>query len=99
MSLAHIMAMCFAPASRNTQERDAPSFVAMRSFHSLVTFLRLYAERGYRARFEAADADRFIRLFTVSVGSVVNPVKRGVNFRDQPALPRPGSQLDGPFGF
>jgi hypothetical protein len=52
----------------------------MRSFHSLVTFLRLYAERGYRARFEAADTDRLIRLFTVSVGSVVNPVKRGVNF-------------------
>ena len=55
-------------------------FVAMRSIHSFVTLLRLDTECGYRPSFEAADTYWLVGLFAVSVGSIVNPVKRGVNF-------------------
>ena len=75
------------------------SVVAMCPLHALVSLLRFDGQGGDWPSFEAADADRFVSLFAIAVGAVVDPVKRRVDLGDQPAFTRPSSELDGPFGF
>ncbi len=61
------------------------SVVAMCTLHALVSLLRFDGQGGDWPSFEAADADRFVSLFAIAVGSVVDPVKRRVDLGDQPA--------------
>jgi len=58
------------------------SVVPVGPLHTLVSFLRLDAQSGDRSSLEAADADRFVCLFAISVGTVVDPVKRRVDLGD-----------------
>ena len=48
-----------------------PSVVAVSAFHPLVPLLSLDAEGGDGPGFETANADRFVRLFAITVGAVV----------------------------
>ena len=57
-----------------------PSVVAVSAFHPLVPLLGFDAERGNGPGFETAKADRFIRLFAVTVGTVVYPMERRLDF-------------------
>ena len=51
--------------------RDRPSVVAVSAFHPLVPLLGFDAEGGDGPGFETANADRFVRLFAITVGAVV----------------------------
>ena len=75
------------------------SVVAVGPLHTLVSLLRLDAESGDRPGFETADANRFVRLFTVTVGTVVYSIERRVDLGNQLALARSGSKFDRPFGL
>src|SRR6266851_4674884 len=75
------------------------SVIAVCPLHALVALLRLYAERGDRPRFETANADRFVCLFTVTVGTVVYSIERRVDLGNQLAPARSGSKFDRAFGL
>jgi hypothetical protein len=65
-------AMCSAELnSPEANGRGWPSVVAVSAFHSFVTLLSLDAEGGDGPGFETANADRFVRLFAITVGAVV----------------------------
>ena len=71
----------------------------MRPLHALVSLLRLDAKRGNRPSLEPADADGLVRLLTLPVGAVIDPMERSVDLGDQPAFARAGSQFDGMLGL
>ena len=65
----------------------------------LVALLRLDTEGGDRPGFETANADRLVGLLAIAVGTVVNPVERRIDLRDQLAFAGAGAQLDRAFSF
>ena len=67
------------------------SVVAVCPLHALVSLLRLDTEGGNRPSFETADTDRFVGLFAVAVGAVVDPVQRRIDLGYQLALACAGS--------
>jgi len=70
-----------APNSLKPKRKGSrPSVVAVSAFHPLVPLLGFDAERGNGPGFETAKADRFIRLFAVTVGTVVYPMERRLDF-------------------
>jgi hypothetical protein len=44
------------------------------AFHPLVPLLGFDAERGDWSGFEAANADRFVRFFAITIRAVVYPI-------------------------
>jgi len=75
------------------------SIVAMRAFHALVALLRLEAERGDGARFEATDADRLVRLLAIAVAPVLDAQQRRVDLGDELALAIARPELDRALGL
>jgi hypothetical protein len=71
----------------------------VRSFHAFVPFLRLYAEGSDGSGFEAADTDRFVSLFAIAVGAVIDPMKRRIDLRDQLPFAGPGAKFDRTLGL
>src|ERR1700681_1447868 len=65
----------------------------------LVAFLRLYRERGDRARLQPLQRDRLAGLLAIAVGVVLDPLQRRVDLGDQLALAVAGAQLDGAVGL
>ena len=56
------------------REEIGPSVVAVSAFHPLVPLLSFDAEGGDGPGFETANADRFVRLFAITVCAVVYTV-------------------------
>src|SRR5271155_3671283 len=75
-------------------EGIGPSVVAVSALHPLVPLLGFDAEGCDGPGFEAANADRLVRLFAKTVGAVVYPKERRFNLGDEFASARPGAQLD-----
>src|SRR5438105_13035627 len=79
---------------RAERERFDPLVVAVSAFHPLVPLLGFDAEGGDGPGFETADADRFVRLFAITVSAVVYPMERRFDLGDKFALARAGAQFD-----
>src|SRR5690242_4482697 len=75
------------------------SVVADRAFLALVAFLRLKAEGGDRAGFEAFDADRLSGLFAIAVFAHLDPAEGCVDLGDQLALAVARAQFERAVGF
>lgn len=71
--------------------------IAVRPLQALVSLLCLNAQRSDRARFKAADADRFVRFLAVAVGASIDSAKRRIDLRDEPPFAGACSQFDCPF--
>src|SRR5258708_35584506 len=63
------------------------SIVAVGAFHALVALLRLEAQRGDGAGFQATDADRLVGFLAIPVAAVLDAPQRRVDLVDRPALP------------
>src|SRR5258708_15319338 len=72
------------------------SIVAVGAFHALVALLRLEAQRGDGAGFQATDADRLVGFLAIPVAAVLDAHHRRVDLRDQPALAGARAPLDRP---
>jgi len=74
-------------------------FVAVNLFPPLVTLLRLYRKRGDRPGVQSLQADRLAGLLAKAVSTVVNPLHRCIDFRNQLSLAVAGPEFDGAVGF
>src|SRR5258708_10377111 len=70
------------------------SIVAVGAFHALVALLRLEAQRGDGAGFQATDADRLVGFLAIAVAAVLDAHQRRVDLGDQLALAVARAQLD-----
>src|SRR5260370_7135228 len=67
------------------------SIVAVGAFHALVALLRLEAQRGDGAGFQATDADRLVCFLPIAVAAVLDAHQPRVDSLDNLplAVPRP----------
>src|SRR3546814_4643031 len=87
------------PSSCRAGPTGPGSVVAVGPLHSLGSFLGFQAQRRDGTSFQPPQADRLVGFLAVAIGTVLDPLQRGVDLADQLAFTITSPKLDRVLGL